>query len=42
MNKQAREILLQRAVDSLKIESKSISDIIDYLDADAFCRAVKL
>ncbi len=42
MNKQAREILLQRAVDSFKIESKSILDIIDYLDADAFCRAVEV
>ena len=32
--------LIQIAKESLKIESKAISDIIDYLDEDRFIKAV--
>lgn len=34
--------ILKRARESLKIESKAISDIIDYLDEDSFVKAVEV
>ncbi len=42
MNKQALEAPIKRALDSLRIESKSISDIIEYLDMESFYEAVKV
>src|SRR5690554_8076420 len=41
-NKQALEAPIKRALDSLRIESKSISDIIEYLDMESFYEAVKV
>ena len=40
--KNLEEIILQRAKQSLKIESKTISDIIDYLDKESFLKAVEV
>lgn len=40
MNDLVRKTILQEAKESLKIESKAISDIIDYLDEDSFVKAV--
>ncbi len=37
-----KKVVLQRAKQSLEIESKAISDIIDYLDKDSFLKAVEV
>lgn len=37
-----KEVILQRARTSLKIESKAILDIIDYLDKESFLKAVEV
>lgn len=37
-----REKILQLAKQSLEIESKAVSDIIDYLDEDSFIKAVEV
>lgn len=42
MDRQVKQMSLRKAVESLKIESKSISDIIRYLDMDAFSEAVQV
>lgn len=42
MRDSEKEIILQRATQSLHIESKAISDIIDYLDIDSFLKAVEV
>jgi D-arabinose 5-phosphate isomerase GutQ len=36
-----KEQSLKAAIESLKIESKAIADIVDYLDVEAFSKAVK-
>lgn len=41
MNKLTKEIIIKKAKDSIRIESKAIADIIDYLDEDRFYEAVK-
>lgn len=42
MKELKEDAILQRAIQSLKIESKSISDIIDYLDKESFLKAVEV
>lgn len=42
MNREIQEVVLQKAIESLKIESTSISDIIDYLDLARFADAVNV
>lgn len=42
MKKTEKDVILQRAKQSLEIESKAISDIIDYLDEESFLKAVKV
>lgn len=42
MNDLIEDRLLQRAIESLTIESKAISDIINYLDAEKFYESVKM
>ena len=37
-----KKVVLQRAKQSLEIESKAISDIIDYLDKESFLKAVEV
>ncbi|MGI6573968.1 MAG: SIS domain-containing protein [Fermentimonas sp.] len=37
-----KDVILQRAIQSLKIESKAISDIMDYLDEESFLKAVEV
>ncbi len=37
-----KEVILQRARHSLRIESKAVSDIIDYLDKESFLKAVEV
>lgn len=37
-----KDAILQQAIQSLKIESKAISDIIDYLDKESFLKAVEI
>jgi D-arabinose 5-phosphate isomerase GutQ len=42
MKKLKEDAILQRARESLRIESKAISDIIDYLDKESFLKAVEV
>lgn len=42
MKKLTEDAILQRARESLRIESKAISDIIDYLDKESFLKAVEV
>jgi len=42
MKELKEDAILQRARQSLKIESKAISDIIDYLDKESFLKAVEV
>lgn len=42
MSDPIKKILLQRAVDSLGIEAKAISDIVTYWDTEQFCKAVEV
>lgn len=42
MNKWSKEEILERAIESIQIESKAIGDIVDYLDKDIFYRAVEI
>lgn len=42
MNELTKDKILQRAKESLKIESKAILDIISYLDTDRFYEAVRV
>lgn len=42
MKELKEDAILQRAIQSLKIESKAISDIIDYLDKESFLKAVEV
>jgi len=42
MNDLVKDRLLQRAIESLSIESKAISDIITYLDTEKFYQAVRI
>lgn len=42
MKELKEDAVLQRAIQSLKIESKAISDIIDYLDKESFLKAVEV
>ncbi len=42
MKEKNRETIIETAIRSLKIESKTISDIIDYLDKDSFYETVKV
>ena len=37
-----KKVVLQRAKQSLEVESKAISDIIDYLDKESFLKAVEV
>ena len=37
-----KAVILQRAMQSLKIESKAVSDILDYLDKESFLKAVEV
>lgn len=41
MTKKDKETIIQTAMESLKIESKTIADIIEYLDKASFYEAVK-
>lgn len=40
MNKLTKEIIIKEAKDSIRIESKAIADILDYLDEDRFYEVV--
>ena len=42
MKELKEDAILQRARESLRIESKAISDIIDYLDKESFLKAVEV
>ena len=42
MKELTEDAILQRAIQSLRIESKAISDIIDYLDKESFLKAVEV
>ncbi len=42
MKELTEDAILQRARESLRIESKAISDIIDYLDKESFLKAVEV
>ena len=42
MNREIQEVALHKAIESLKIESTSISQIIDYLDVSRFIEAVNI
>ena len=42
MKEKNKETIIETAISSLKIESKTIADIIDYLDKDSFYEAVKV
>ncbi|HBY54701.1 MAG TPA: phosphosugar isomerase [Marinilabiliales bacterium] len=42
MNDLVKDRILQRAIESLSIESKAISDIITYLDTEKFYQAVRV
>ena len=42
MKELKEDAILQRAIQSLRIESKAISDIIDYLDKESFLKAVEV
>ncbi len=42
MKEKNKETIIETAISSLKVESKTIADIIDYLDKDSFYEAVKV
>lgn len=42
MDESTKETIMQNAMESLRIESSAISDIIEYLDVDCFYKVVKV
>lgn len=42
MSEMMKETIIQKGMESLKIEAAAISDIVGYLDVDSFCEAVKV